>query len=487
MKLQRIAFLLIALALTAAGCGGGTGGTGVSSGGSPAVSMGVMAKGSVIVNGVHFDDSTANIRIDDTPKLPIDLKDGMVVKVRGMVSDDGINGTAQQVEVEKEVRGTVQSTNPGGVPPSFMVIGQTVLVDDLTKFGGFITPPTSPSIAVGALTTASIVEVHGLRDTGGNIRASRVELLTPNLLGDELMGFVTGTPTPTTFVLTNGTVNVNVSYTVSAISPVGSPLTNGARVEVHGTFAAGVFNATLVELEDLEDVQFQHAEGEDFSVEGMVSGCAVNPCTTFVVKSQAVQTNVNTRFENGLAADLANNVQVEAEGHVFNGTTLIAEKIQFKRTRVILIGTATAVTGTIVNGTGNTGSITVLGNTVQITALTEVVTNNNITTERVEVRGYVDSSGIIVAERLDDTPSGNANRVTIQARVTGENLNILTLLGINADVTGATFLNASEQTITRDVFLSAVTPAPAPGGTLVKVQGTLSGSTIAVLDAELEN
>jgi hypothetical protein len=86
MKTLRLAFLAAAAALIISGCGGGTGGTG-SGGDTPtsAVSVGVMAKGSVIVNGVRYEDTTANISIDDTPKTAADLRDGMVVRVAGTV------------------------------------------------------------------------------------------------------------------------------------------------------------------------------------------------------------------------------------------------------------------------------------------------------------------------------------------------------------------------------------------------------------------
>ncbi len=480
MKTPRLTFFAAAAALIIAGCGdgGGTGGTGMNA----AVSIGVMTKGSIIVNGVHFDDTTASIRIDDTPgKQPADLKDGMVVKVRGQINDDRVTGVAQQVEVENEVRGTVQTHNSTAVPPSFTVIGQTVLVDDLTVFANFSSLTISPAAAVGELVDGtSVVEVNGLRDASRNIRASRVELLNANPLGDELRGTISGL-TATTFTLNT----VTVDYSGATVTPAGATLANGQPVEVHGNFNGTTFVAIRVDREDLEDVQFEHAAGEDFSIEGEISGCTV-PCTSFTVKDQAVQTNANTRFENGSAADLANNVRVEAEGHQFTGTTLIAEKIQFKRTRVILTGAVTVVNGTIPPGTG---TITVLGKTVQITTLTEVITNDSITTaDRVEVRGFVDTAGNIVAERVDDTAGGSKD--ILQARVTDEVGNVLTLLAISADLTGAIqFEDANKQPITRDMFLAAVTPASAPGGTLVKVKGTFnSGSnTIAVDEAELEN
>src|SRR4029453_15427925 len=90
--------LLVALAASVlAACGGGGGGGGGSGGTGVAastVSTGVMTKSTTIVNGVPFEDTTANISIDDTPKTATALQNGMVVKVLGTVNDDGINGTA---------------------------------------------------------------------------------------------------------------------------------------------------------------------------------------------------------------------------------------------------------------------------------------------------------------------------------------------------------------------------------------------------------
>jgi hypothetical protein len=410
----------------------------------------------------------------------------MVVKVRGQINDDRINGVAHQVEAESEVRGTVQTHDSATTPPSFTVIGQTVLVDDLTVFANFSSLTIAPSAAVAALDDGtSVVEVHGLRDSAGKIHASRVELIAaPDANIDELRGTISGL-SGSMFTLNGVTVN----FSGATITPTGATLANNQPVEVHGSFNnnSTTFVATRVDREDLEDVQFEHAVGEEFEIEGQVSGCGTSiPCTSFSVGSQPVQTNANTRFENGSAADLADNVRVEAEGHQFSGTTLIAEKIEFKRARVILTGVAT-VNGTIPGA----GTLAVLGKPVQITSLTDFsqtaggVTNG----ELVEVRGFVDSTGAIVAERVDDSPGGG-NKDILQARVTARNGNVLTLLGINADLIGATqFSDANELPITRDAFLAAVIPAPAPGGTLVKVKGTFNSvtNTIAVEEAELEN
>lgn len=492
MKTLGIAFLA-ALAASIAACGGGTGGTGVTSGsgGTNAVSIGVMQTTNSVavstVNGVNFAVGNAQITIDGTSATPAALQSGMVAKILGQINDDGVTGTAQVVQVETEVRGTVQTHDSGAVPPVFTVVGQTVFVDDLTVFANFSSVTPTPSDAVAALQNGtSVVEVHGLRDASGNIFASRVELLAgPNALGDELRGTVAAAPAPTltAFTLQNGTTTISVDFTGAMISPTGATVTANEIVEIHGSFNGMTFSATLVNVED--NAQFQHVAGEEYSIEGQVSGCAgVSPCASFSVGKQAVQTGLSTQFVNGTAADLADNITVEAEGHQFNGNALVAEKIEFQRPRVVLTGQVTAVTGTIVAGTGNTGSVTVLGNAVQITTLTDVRTNNAITTaDRVEVRGFLDSTGAVVAEQIDDNPSGNPNRDTVQAVVTAVNGNVLTVLGINADVTHAAFEGVGTNTLT--AFLAAITP----GSTLVKLSGafTASPNTMAVDEAELED
>src|SRR5262245_16898429 len=112
----RTALLTALAASILAACGGGggdggAGGTGSPSGPTSTVSSGVMTKGSTIVNGVRFEDTTANISIDDTPKTAAALQNGMVVKVLGIVNDDGINGTAQRVNALVEVRGRPTSVD----------------------------------------------------------------------------------------------------------------------------------------------------------------------------------------------------------------------------------------------------------------------------------------------------------------------------------------------------------------------------------------
>jgi len=288
-----------------------------------------MTKGSTIVNGVRFEDTTANIFIDDTPKTAAALQNGMVVKVAGTVNDDGINGTAQRVKALIEVRGTPTSVNSGANPPNLVVLGQTVFVDDQTVYSNL--PLGFASIAQNV----TLIEVHGLRDTTGQIRATRIEANLAQMgdnTVDEIRGVVSGGAAgsnPTTFNLGSQAV----SAIGAVIAPTGASYQNGSVVEVHCTVrpcVSGVtFQASRVVVESAEDSAFQPSSGQRFEAEGLISGFTAHP-GNFSVAGTPVTTTGSTRFEGGIATDLANNIKVEAEGS-WNGTRLVASKIEFKR------------------------------------------------------------------------------------------------------------------------------------------------------------
>jgi cytochrome c-type biogenesis protein CcmE len=491
MKSIRIAFLAALAAL--ASCGGGTGGTGVTNNPSNAVSIGVMAKGSVIVNGVHYDDNTATIKIDDTPKTPADLQSGMVVRLRGQINGDGATGTAQVVNVSTEVRGTVQTHDATTVPATFMVVGQTVIVDDLTVLANFGVSPT-PAGAVGSLSDgSSFVEVHGLRDATGAIHASRVELLTPVAGNDELRGTVTAL-TSASLTLQNGTTHVTVNFSgATTILPSPAALISNAIVEVHGTFNGATFTATQINVED--DAQFEHQSGEEFEIEGQVSGCgAANPCTLFNVGSQVVQVDASTQFEGGVPTDLADGIRVEAEGHQFSGSTLIAEKIEFKRSVIRLQG-ATANRNT----TANTFDLQIANGTYVVTIQLDSNTTGSLPNDGlacVQVRGArkSPSTPVVVIAGEIDTGCSNANRHMIQAPVEAKTpQTTITLLGSAIDVSspadspGYQGLNGplSKADFFNTITAAGVDSAGVPrAGTLLKVTFNSGASTVKEVEIE---
>lgn len=481
--------VVAAVAAIIAACGGGTGGTGITGGPTNAVSIGVMTKGSVIVNGVHFDDTGAQVEIDNTPKTPASLQSGMVVKVAGSVNSDNINGSAQKVKALVEVRGTPTSVDASANPPTLTVLGQVVFADDQTIFSGVAN--------FAAITTSTLIEVHGLRDQTGQIRATRIEinqLQMGNSAVDEIRGVVTGAigTNPTSFNLGAQAVSVVGGAT---ILPNGATYSDGSVVEVHCSarpcVIGNTFQASVVEVEDAEDAAFQPGNGQRYDVEGLVSGFTSTP-GTFFVAGNSVTTTSSTLFEGGLATDLANDARVEAEGS-FNGTTLIATKIEFKRS-------VTRLQGATDNATANSFDMHIANNTITVRIEVDSLTSGAIPsngTACVQVRGQrkVPANPVVVTAGEIDTNCTNGNRNLIQAPVEVKNPETtITLLGLAINVAtpsdnpGYQGLNGP---LSRTDFFNTITAAgvnsagiPQPG-TLVKV--TFDSGAATVKEVEIED
>lgn len=435
--------------------GGGTGGTGISTG--------VMTKGSVIVNGVRFEESLAQITIDDADGLPDDLQDGMVVKVRGTFNDDGLNGEAERIEAENEVQGAISAIGPE--TDAFTVLGVKVFVDGGTVFSNV------PGSSIAGLSEGDVVEVHGLRDPANDLRATRVELLSgPRLLEpDELKGTVSGhNPADNTFFL--GTQPV--SYTGATIRPPGT-IVDGIPVEVNGSLIGATLVASIVDLEDLEDAAFDPAEGEEVEVEGFVSGFSVHP-GTFFVDGRPVETTSSTRFEGGISLDLADGVRVEAEGRM-SGSSLIAEKIEFEES--IRMETNVQVVGT--------DSITVLGKTVFLTSRTEkdkFVDPVELAGQGVKVRGFANLDGAtITATRIEklDNPVG-LDQHELQGPVGSFDAAARTLvileITVDASGPGVQFDADDDNPVSPSQFFAALTE----NRTVVDVRGTFDAPTATI-------
>jgi hypothetical protein len=416
-----------------------------------------MTKGSVIVNGVRYEDTLANIIGDDTPKTPANLQNGMVVKVTGRRNDDGTTGTADRIEIENEVRGPIGAILP---PDSFTVLGQTVFVDGGTIFANVSN--------FGALVVGDSVEVHGARDAGGNIRATRVEKLGAAGVVDEVKGGITAKTGTTSGTITIGGATFTFDD-ATVIVPAGAAFGVGTVVEVH--LDDGTLRANRIEVED-----FGAAEGEEAEVEGFVTGFT-SLSSTFFVGGVQVDASNTTRFEGGLPADLANDVKVEAEGHMVGGI-LVADKIEFKD--AIRIESTVQSTGA--------GSFTLLGKTIFVTGNTENNHGAISANDNVRVRGFLNQdNATITATRVDSTGPIDNDRHIVQALVGSFDVGArhLTLLGVDVDATGAQFRDDRDDDnedlpLTAAQFFGALTE----GRTVVKARGTPAGTPVTSLIAD---
>jgi hypothetical protein len=450
-----------------------------------------MTKGSTIVNGVKFEDTIANISIDDTPKTAAALQNGMVVKVTGTVNADGINGTAQRVNALIEVRGRPASVDVAA--QSLVLLGQTVLADDQTVYSNLA--------SFGAITAGpagTLIEVHGLRDANGAIRATRIEANAAQMADstlDEIRGVVAGgTGTrPSTFSLGGQAINVGAA---AVIVPTGASWPNGTVVEVYCStrpcVVSGAFQASRLKVED--DSPFRPAAGQRMEAEGLISGFSGHP-GNFSVAGTPVTTTSSTRFEGGIASDLANNIKVEAEGS-WNGSRLVASKIEFKRSVVRLQGNVTSVSPSLNQFTMNVAGHLV---TVQRDGLTSGALPA-AGQDCVQVRGQrrVPATPVVVTAGEIGLPGdcSNSDRPVLQAPVEAENGATLTLLGFPIDVSNPSdrpqWEDTNDQAMTLGAFLNAVTPSGSNAagvsvpGTLVKVI-FVEGTNGSVRQVELED
>ena len=381
-------FKLACVAAILAGCGGG--GSGGTTSTSSFASGPISGFGSVIVNGVRFDDSSAKVSSDDDDNNEVhnrsELKLGMVVEIQGggTTSDDsGRHGRANEIQFGSELVGPVGATiDVAG--KSFTVLGQTVKVTDTTIFDS--------SIAAGitALKSGDVLEIHGLRDANNVITATRIEpkvapaffkirgtvqsvdtTLLTFVIGGETISYGSLTPVPvkdqvlrvkvqTTKVngawvaikiksgvhkvedhdeaeikgsITEFTSKTNFKVNGIAVDATGvanlpSGLAMGVMVEVEGKASNGTIVATKVEIEDKNN-----AAANEFEFHRRIATANAG-AKTFVIDTTTISWDDSTVFEKGATSlSLTANTCVEVKATAMSGsTTLHATRIKLDNT-----------------------------------------------------------------------------------------------------------------------------------------------------------
>jgi len=455
MKISLFGPLLFGTLLALASCGGGTSGTG----GSGVTSTGtITAFGSVFVNGVEFSTSGATIVRDGNPATESNLRVGMVVTVNG--SRAGSSGSATRIEVDDALKGFVEAKVD---PNHWTVMGQTVLVDDRTRFENNVQP------GVG-----DFAEVHGLVVADGTISGGFIEKKNAPFPAFEVKGFVKNhNDASKTFDIGTLTVNYSNATFNDMPNPTGNAW-NGLLVEAKGNTCAATPVCGTLTASKVEPNGPQMREAAEFEIEGFVT--SLTSTSDFVVGNQRVVTTGSTRFEGGVAGDIAVGVKLEVEG-VLAGGVLTASKVEF--------GDGIRIEADI--DTVGTSSFTLRGLpgiTVTVNSLSEFEggvsgLNNLVAGNHVRIRGRASGSNTVIATEVERR-SADA-RVELQGpiqSITGASPNqIVTILGVAVDTTGVDFEDVNRATF----FSRAVV------GTLVKARGSLNGSTVTWSEMELED
>jgi len=289
--------------------------------GNASTSIGpITAFGSLFVNGIEFDASNAEIMFDSLPASENALRLGMVVTVEGSIDDNGMTGTATSVRFADNLEGPIDSIDQAA--NSLVVLGQPVMVDPATIFDN----TTFTGLSVG-----NVVEVSGMVDATGTIRATRIErkatTFTPGAREIELKGAITNLDaTAQTFML--GMLLIDFSSAQIDNNIPGQMLMNGLPVEVKSTqgTVGGSFLASRIEgrAKDLGD---NGQEGKQVEVEGFITRFV--SATDFDLNGSPASTTAQTLFQKGTAANLMLNVKVEIKGMLDAAGILVAQKISF--------------------------------------------------------------------------------------------------------------------------------------------------------------
>ncbi len=401
MKLTRLTDWRMALAAGASFCatallvacgGGGDAGAGGTATPSAAVSYSqgaITGFGSVFVNGVRFDDSSATVSDDDDNSSSSNaLKLGMMVQVdAGAVDRSASSAVARAIRWGSEVVGPVGTVDL--TASTVQVLGQTVLVTTSTVFDSTLAGGLS------ALTAGAVVEVHGILDTANSrIVATRIEpkaaatafkirgaianldttaktftingqvvsytglpasLVPPGLTNGQIVRVRLQTtqvngqwvatalrgglrlPDANRDAEVEGAITVFTSATDFEISGLKVNATNatfpdgqagvvlGARVEVHGTVTDGVLVASKVEIEDRTGTVQRELE-----LRGLMGNLNTTD-KTFALRGVTVWYGGTVTFRDGTEATLANDKRVEVKGVLSTDRTrLEARRIEFK-------------------------------------------------------------------------------------------------------------------------------------------------------------
>ncbi len=404
--------LLFALAcgLTDGGDGGGSSGDKFANGGigGTGVSQGPITDfGSIFVNGIEWFIDASQIEFDGETGSEADLRIGMVVRVEGTIDHGKGTGEAASVFFDDELEGPVEEiadVGDTGLIKELSILGKRVWIEaGTTRFDD--DDDAGSDFGFDTIEVNDIVEVSGLVDSAGVIRATHVEFEGVVTLGTsevELRGEVSNFNGSDRFEL--GDVEVRFDGTTQFEGLLAGDLSSDPFVEVEGVLEELdeiLIFANEIELED----EFDDDDLADFSVTGFVTDFVDE--SNFKVGGYTVDAS-GADFENGSAALLEDGVRVEVEGERV-GTVLIASEVEFEDLEVeVSAEIASAGDIDVANG-----RFVLLGISIQITGSTQLedevsdvdpLTLSDLAAgEFLQAKGVSDGAGGVIASEVKRT------------------------------------------------------------------------------------
>lgn len=326
-RISGCALALLAL-LTLASCGGVDSVAGGGIGGTGTISVGpISALGSIFVNGIEFDTTTATVDLNGSQANGSVLQVGMVVTVDGTVNADGRTGMATSVVYDDNLQGPITAIDQAS--GTMTVLNQTIRTDSGTLFvtGGAMS-------GLAGLGQGDIVAVSGLPMDDGSIHATRI---SQQAAGSEFQ--ISGpveAATGTTFMI-NGQI-VDISQLSSGMG-MPSMNGNGPQNRTNGTVPQnGDIVAVIGELNGegimiaskLRMLNSLPTGNRQMGLTGYIQTASDGSFTmgASMMGKVTVLVTPETVFSTGSADDLRQGAQVRVTGSMSMGT-ITAQEISF--------------------------------------------------------------------------------------------------------------------------------------------------------------
>lgn len=477
---------LVVTIITVGGCGGGGGGSFAAGGGIGGTGIGTITGfGSVIINDTRTFD------INDDTKIFLDGEEisesvlmqngpGFVAQfiVDDSVSQDFTSGQAVTIRADNLVKGPVTNIDPLKVLEQTVVVTSDTLLVDV------------PLNDIGSVGLGGILEVSGYADANNIIQATRIQFKAGGSLEWKLTG-------PVNTVVLNASFKIgDQSVELNGVVPrdCDDGLQVGDLVEVKASDIPGFVAGDP--LDSVLDVECETPGLEipggvttgvlEAEIEGLVTALS---CTggDFEVNGQCVAIKPLIEFEGGDVGDIVLGVKLEAEGSLDVATGILsADEIEFRENRVRI--EAPLAPGDVV---GNT--ITIMSIPVLATSLSEDEDNilgGGLSTEsQVEIKGFVDSGGQVLATEMKITRPGDPRLDDVRLRGPVDNILSPTfeILGVTVDVSTATSIDDERVEPPVPLNMLQFFDALTAGALLVEVNGgTYNAAQNLITNGEIE-
>lgn len=479
MNLSRLGILVLAstLAIVSA-CGGGGGGLAALSpslpigggssggiGGSGFTTSGTIdGTGSIFVNGVRFDVSGADIRIDGESASEEDLGPGMVVTVRGSLEDDNPGrGIAEEVDYESELVGPIDSIELSGDGNSMRlrILNRSVIAERVnTVFSG---------LQFSTIALDQVVDISGFVDEQNRIRATRITL-NPDFVAGQSEIKLQGTVSQLEGTAFRAGDRIVQASNATLVNLPGGTLANGQQVEVSGTLTGNIITASQITLVGSLTDSLQN--GDQLRVQGAI--------TDFVSRSNFRVRDIPVSAASAdlqLSGDsLREGLIVEIEGS-WNGSVLDATSVKTRRGRIRAEARLSGIDAAARTLTLQfaTGSITLTSDdrTLFTDDDEDFLPFGTLRTGAFVSAEAVLNGNTLLATRVrrEDDDDDQILQGPVERFVSGVSV---TILGVTFDTAGADFDTVDDEDVDSDIFYTSISV-----GDLVRVEDEEPANGIA--------